>query len=153
MTDDAIVETEIIAAAPSHVIVGPTGIFDGVLAFWGLARVEGRVRGEVAAEGTLEVGPDAVVRARVEVDTLVVEGLVEGEVVARERVEVRAGGRITASVVTPRLVLDEGGNLEGQLVMTRAAAGGAPSDASQGGDPVRSPEAPPEEASVSGSRA
>ena len=55
--------------------------------------------------------------ARIEVDVLVVEGLVEGEVLARERVEVRATGRISAAVRTPRLVLDEGGRIEGRIEM------------------------------------
>jgi cytoskeletal protein CcmA (bactofilin family) len=100
------------------VVVGPDARFEGLLAFWGRARVEGVLRGRVAADGVLEVGPTANVAAQIEVDVLVVEGLVEGEVTARTRVEVRDGGRITAAVRTPRLVLDEGGSLEGQLVMT-----------------------------------
>jgi cytoskeletal protein CcmA (bactofilin family) len=45
-------------------------------------------------------------------------------------VEVRAGGRITASVATPRLVLAEGGSLEGRLVMTAASAGTTTIDSS-----------------------
>jgi cytoskeletal protein CcmA (bactofilin family) len=97
--------------------IGPGASFDGVLTFWGLARVEGSLRGQVVADGTLEIGPEADVHARIEVDVLVVEGLVEGEVVARERVEVRASGRITAAVRTPRLVLDEGGRIEGRIEM------------------------------------
>ena len=97
--------------------IGPGASFDGVLTFWGLARVEGSLRGEVVAEGTLVVGPEANVRARIEVDVLVVEGLVEGEVLARQRVEVRATGRIIAALRTPRLVLDEGGRIEGRIEM------------------------------------
>jgi len=97
--------------------IGSGASFDGILSFWGLARVEGRLRGEVVADGTLEVGPEADVHARIEVDVLVVEGLVEGEVVARERVEVLATGRIKAAVRTPRLVLAEGGRIEGRLEM------------------------------------
>lgn len=104
------------------VVVGADTRFEGLLSFWGRARVEGTVRGEVVADGLLEVGPTAVVSAQVEVDVLVVEGLVEGEVTVRERLEVRAGGRITASVRTPRLVLEEGGSLEGRLVMTKPGA-------------------------------
>ena len=104
------------AAAPACA-VGAGASFDGVLTFWGLARVEGKLRGQVVADGTLEVGPEADVHANIEVDVLVVEGLVEGEVVARERVEVRSTGRITAAVRTPRLVLEEGGSIEGRIEM------------------------------------
>jgi cytoskeletal protein CcmA (bactofilin family) len=106
------------------VVVGPDARFEGLLAFWGRARVEGRLLGHVAANGVLEVGPSARVSARIEVDVLVVEGLVDGSVSARTRVEVRAGGRITAEVRTPRLVLAEGGGLEGRLVMTGRATNG-----------------------------
>jgi cytoskeletal protein CcmA (bactofilin family) len=97
--------------------IGRGASFDGVLTFWGFARVEGSLRGQVVADGRLEIGPDADVHARIEVDVLVVEGLVEGEVLARQRVEVRATGRITAALRTPRLVLDEGGQIEGRIEM------------------------------------
>jgi len=127
---DAIVEA---SANPddSAVVVGAGSRFQGLLAFWGLARIEGGLDGEVAADGTLEVGPDAAVRARIEVDALVVEGLVEGEVIARERVEIRAGGRVTAAIRTPRLQLADGGSLEGRVTMTgmRGGAAGAGSKA------------------------
>ena len=104
------------AVAPACA-VGAGASFDGVLTFWGLARVEGRLRGQVVADGTLEVGPEADVHATIEVDVLIVEGLVEGEVMARERVEVRSTGRITAAVRTARLVLEEGGSIEGRIEM------------------------------------
>ena len=107
--------------------IGPGAAFDGLLTFWGLARIEGKLRGEVVADGTLEIGPDGDVHARVEVDVLVVEGLVEGEVVARERIEVRATGRVTAAVRTRKLVLAEGGRLEGRLEMDRSQPAAAPS--------------------------
>ena len=122
---EAIPETPEIPAAACAVGAGTS--FDGILTFWGLARVEGMLRGEVVADGTLEVGPEADVHAKVEVDVLVVEGLVAGEVLARERVEVRATGRITAAVRTPSLVLEEGGSLEGRIGMTRKKAPAASS--------------------------
>jgi cytoskeletal protein CcmA (bactofilin family) len=104
------------------VVIGAGARFEGLLSFWGHARIDGALRGEIAADGILEIGPDARIAAQIEVDVLVVEGLVEGEVAARERVEIRAGGRITAAVRTPRLVLAEGGSLEGRLAMTAGAA-------------------------------
>ena len=108
------------------VVVGNGARFEGLLSFWGKARIEGSVRGVVHADGVLEVGPDATLAARIEVDVLVVEGLVEGDVVARERVEIRDGGRVTAEVATPRLVLCEGGILDGRLTMTARAAAADP---------------------------
>lgn len=106
----------------SIVVIGAGARFEGTLSFWGRARVEGAMRGEVVADGALEIGPDAHVTARIHVDVLVVEGVVDGDVTARERVEVRSGGRIAAAVRTPRLVLAEGGSLDGRLTMSGNAA-------------------------------
>lgn len=117
--------TETVSSPPCA--IGAGAAFDGLLTFWGFARVEGKLRGEVVADGTLEVGPEGDVHARVEVDVLIVEGLVEGEVFARERVEVRATGRVTAAVRTPRLILAEGGNIEGRVEMGAAKASPATS--------------------------
>lgn len=108
--------------AAAVVAIGPGARFEGLLSFWGTARVEGVLRGTVTARGTLEVGPDARVRARIEVDVLVVEGLVEGEIVARERVEVVDGACVRAAIRTPRLVVAEGALFEGRLEMVGAPA-------------------------------
>lgn len=106
--------------------VGAGAHFEGLLSFWGAARVEGALAGEVASRGTLEVGPAASVTGRVEVDVLVVEGAVAGEVFARERVEVLPGAHVTATIRTPRLAVAEGAHFEGRLDMVKAPAAGAP---------------------------
>jgi cytoskeletal protein CcmA (bactofilin family) len=95
--------------------IGPGAAFDGILSFWGLARVEGKLRGEVVADGTLEVGPEADVHARIEVDVLSSRSR-RRRGLARER-WMGATGRITAGVRTPRLALAEGGRIEGRLEM------------------------------------
>lgn len=99
--------------------VGAGARFQGLLSFWGAARVEGTMEGEVASRGTLEVGPAATVTGRVEVDVLVVEGTVAGEVYARERVEVLPGASVTATIRTPRLAVAEGAHFEGRLDMVK----------------------------------
>lgn len=105
--------------------VGAGARFEGLLSFWGAARVEGTLEGEVASRGTLEVGPAASVTGRVEVDVLVVEGAVAGEVFARERVEVLPGAHVTATIRTPRLAVAEGAHFEGRLDMVKAPGAGA----------------------------
>ena len=101
--------------------VGAGACFEGLLSFWGAARVDGALHGEVAAQGRLEIGPEACVTARIQVDVLVVDGQIDGEIVARQRVEVRRGARVSASVRTPRLAIAEGAVFEGSLAMGEAA--------------------------------
>lgn len=119
-------ETEAVLAAPPE---GPicalaSGTrFDGLLSFWGDARVDGSLRGEIAARGSLDVGPDARIQGRVEVDTLIVAGRIDGQIFARVRVEVLRGAHVSASIRTPRLAVDEGAYFEGQLDMVRPDSG------------------------------
>lgn len=105
--------------------IGPGARFDGLLSFWGTARIEGSLAGEVASRGTLEIGPAATVVGRVEVDVLIVEGAVEGEVFAHQRVEVLPGAQVTATIRTPRLAVAEGARFEGKLDMVRGAPASA----------------------------
>jgi cytoskeletal protein CcmA (bactofilin family) len=105
--------------------IGAGARFEGLLSFWGSARIEGVLEGEIASRGTLEVGPAARVVGRVEVDVLIVEGVVEGEIFARERVEVLPGAQVTATIRTPRLAVAEGAHFEGRLDMLHAAGAGS----------------------------
>lgn len=121
----ASLEAEALATGETPVCaIGAGARFEGLLSFWGAARVEGALAGEVASRGLLEVGPAASVVGRVEVDVLVVEGTVEGQVFAHERVEVLPGARVSATIRTPRLAVAEGAQFEGKLEMVRGAQGG-----------------------------
>jgi cytoskeletal protein CcmA (bactofilin family) len=100
------------AEAPVAVPAG--GTYRGLLCFHGAARVDGDFEGVVIAGGTLWVGETAVVRARIEVDELIVAGLLDGEVRARSRIELLATGRVRGALCTPRLALADGCILQGR---------------------------------------
>jgi cytoskeletal protein CcmA (bactofilin family) len=100
------------AQAPS--VVAPDAVFEGVLSFRGTVRIEGRLKGDVLASGTLLIEPGAVVQGRIEVDELVVAGTLEGEATARHRVELQSSARVAASLWTPRLSLADGCVLDGR---------------------------------------
>ena len=96
--------------------------FEGLLSFEGMARIEGDLFGEVAGEGTLEVGPHAYVEADVHVDTLSVEGALSGRIRARRQINVRAGARIAASIETARLAVASGAHVDGPVAMPPGGA-------------------------------
>lgn len=114
---------------PTTTILGVGSHFDGLLTFRGSARVDGVLTGTIQATGRLEIGPEAHVRAQIEVDELIVEGLIEGDVRVRERAELRATGKVVGSLSVPRVQIAEGGILQGQCRMPgadRAESAAAP---------------------------
>jgi cytoskeletal protein CcmA (bactofilin family) len=95
-------------------VLAPGTEFEGLLSFRGTARVDGKLSGDVVAEGCLVIGEGARVRARIEVDELIIAGELEGEIHARQRVELRETARVVGSLRSPRLTVAEGGILEGR---------------------------------------
>jgi len=96
--------------------VVPAGAaFEGTLAYRGAVRIDGRLHGEVIATGALEIGEHGEVRARVEVDELVVAGHLQGDAVAKRRIELRASARVEGNLRAPIVILADGCRLQGRL--------------------------------------
>ena len=100
--------------------LGKETVFEGKMTFEGVFRLEGRFEGEIFKSGTLIVGETAVIRGKVEVNTIIINGLVEGEIYVKDRVEIHSTGRVFGSIFTPILIVNEGGILEGQCKMEGA---------------------------------
>jgi len=64
---------------------------------------------------TLTVGPQAEVKADISAKTVVVMGSISGTVSAGDRVEIRATGSVTGDVTSPKLVIVDGGSLQGRV--------------------------------------
>jgi cytoskeletal protein CcmA (bactofilin family) len=82
------------------------------------------------------------VDADVECSVVSIRGTVTGRVQARDRIELLAGSRVQATLVSPRLVIEEGAFFQGECDMSptgsrdevkRAAALHAPQNANGGG--------------------
>lgn len=103
--------------------------FEGKLTFDGTVQINGDFKGEVLSDGTLVIGAEAEVSARIQVAVLVVDGSVQGIVEAKQKVELRRGGRLVANIVTPAIVIEEGAIFHGQCQMieeTRQTEGVGP---------------------------
>jgi cytoskeletal protein CcmA (bactofilin family) len=94
--------------------------FEGLLAFRGAARIDGKLTGQVVASGLLEIGAGAEVKARIEVDELVVAGRLEGSATATRRLELRPGAQVIGDLRSPSLSLADGCQVEGKVEMASA---------------------------------
>jgi len=109
--------------------LGKKTVFEGKMTFQGVFRLDGQFEGEIFDSGTLVIGESALVKGKVDVQTLVIHGAVEGEVQAKGRVEINATGKFNGHLTTPIFVIHEGGIFEGTCKMERSGIKQAESQA------------------------
>ncbi len=106
--------------------------FEGKVVFRDRLRVDGRVRGEIESEGTLMIGEQGDVEAGILGTTVVICGRVMGDITASRQVVIHKTGAVVGDLVTPSLVMEEGGFHNGQVTM-KSPAPPAKGDGKQGG--------------------
>lgn len=81
--------------------------------------IEGEVQGKVRlSSGRVTVGSSGRVQAEIEAREIVVEGTVQGNLKAADSVRLGPAGRVTGSVLTPRIAIDDGARLRGKVETT-----------------------------------
>ena len=99
--------------------VGSGADLAGETNFKGMLRVDGHLGGRISSPGgTLIVSDGGHVDADVQVAVVQIYGTVNGDVVATERIEVRRTARVTGSLRTPSLTLEDGARFDGACRMT-----------------------------------
>ena len=100
--------------------------FEGELRFKDTFRIDGSLKGRILSDNTLIVGESGRVDADIECAVVSIRGTVSGRVHGRERIELLAGSRVQATLVSPKLVIEEGAFFQGQCDMGGDKATSAP---------------------------
>lgn len=85
---------------------------EGNLSFKGSFRIDGHFKGKIDSESILIVGESGKVEADIKIGYVIINGEIKGNIQAREKVEINASGRVIGSIITPKLVVEEGAYLE-----------------------------------------
>jgi cytoskeletal protein CcmA (bactofilin family) len=99
-------------------LVGRGDRLEGTLKVSNTLRIQGTVEGSVEAT-TVHIDEGAKVRADITADEVVIGGDYSGKLVCRQRLEIRATGQVVGQVETFRLMLHEGGSIDGELKMLK----------------------------------
>ena len=91
--------------------------FEGKLSFKNTVRIDGSFKGEISSENTLIVGEPGVVEATIHSRHVIISGEVSGDIVASERLVLHKTAHVTGDVKTPKLVVEDGAELEGSIRM------------------------------------
>jgi cytoskeletal protein CcmA (bactofilin family) len=83
--------------------------------------IDGDVQGKVRiGAGRLTIGANGRVQADLEAREIVVNGTVLGNLTATDRVQLGSSGTVQGGVVTPRIGIDDGARLRGNVETARA---------------------------------
>ncbi len=116
-------------------VVGRDDALDGAIRVRQALRIFGRVTGSVESESSITIEEGAVVEADITATEVTIAGSYSGKLVCRERLEIRPSGYAKGEIETVRLMLHEGGFIDGALKMKRPERPVAP--------PRPAPDAPP----------
>ena len=97
--------------------LGPTISLVGKLRCSESLRIDGRVEGEIHCDHLVAVGETGRVRANIEGDIVVIGGEVEGDITARRKITLEKTARVTGDLCTPGIVIQEGAQLEGRIMI------------------------------------
>lgn len=91
--------------------------YQGQLTFKGTVRIDCKFTGDITSDGKLVLGKEALFEGTVTVKELVVHGTLNGQALVTNRTILHQNAKVTGSLTTPALVMEEGALLQGELVM------------------------------------
>ncbi len=97
--------------------VGVSVHINGKIQLNGLARIDGKMEGEILSTETVIVGESGELKGQIKVNNLIIKGRVEGEIYSSGKVEIRSKGQVFGSIVAPTLIMEEGAFFEGNCSM------------------------------------
>lgn len=109
----------------SVVMLGPRDRLIGELYIEGNLRVSGTLEGQIEATGDVDVTEAATVKASVAGREVNVSGQVNGAVTASKKLVIGRSGSIVGDVRVPRLIMQDGASLSGNVSMGPQVAAAA----------------------------
>ncbi|HWP36531.1 MAG TPA: polymer-forming cytoskeletal protein [Gemmatimonadales bacterium] len=101
-------------------IIAPGMRIEGQVSSNGVVKVEGTVVGAVQADQQVLVASGGTVEGDVRTREAIVGGTVHGSIFADERVEIQPGAVVRGDITTFRILVSEGGEVNGLLRMSQA---------------------------------
>jgi cytoskeletal protein CcmA (bactofilin family) len=99
---------------PEMTIVGRGAQVEGTLVSTESIRIDGQVKGKIAARCDVILSSHSDVEADIRAQNVVSGGTLKGTITARTRTEVAQGGRVEGKIRSRELVVSEGGLFSGQ---------------------------------------
>jgi len=109
---------------PEMTVVGRGAQLEGTLVSVESIRIDGQVKGRIAARGDVILSSDSHVEADIQAQNVVSGGTLKGSITARTRTELAQGGRVEGTIRSKVLVMREGTLFSGQASIDLEDASG-----------------------------
>jgi len=86
----------------------------GTLAFDGSLEFNGIFEGEIISQGSLTIGPEAVIKAEIHAAKVVIKGKVQGNITATESIEICDQAELFGDVRTAKFIVAEAATFRGR---------------------------------------
>src|SRR5438105_1522630 len=80
----------------------------GTLKFSGELTFDGKLDGDIASEGTLQLGDNAVIKGNINATSVILRGKINGNVIAKEKIDIKTKAELFGDIKSPKLVIEEG---------------------------------------------
>jgi cytoskeletal protein CcmA (bactofilin family) len=90
----------------------------GELRFTNLLRLDGSFEGTIESGKKIIVGPKGQLKANIKLDEAFIAGKIEGDICVQERLILRGRAEVYGNITAPRLSVDEGVTIVGQLLVS-----------------------------------
>ncbi|MCK4856519.1 MAG: polymer-forming cytoskeletal protein [candidate division Zixibacteria bacterium] len=100
-----------------NTIIGKDSVFTGTIEVKGALRIDGKLKGKIISDETVQIGATGVVEADVVAKTVTVAGSVTGNIETSEMMELKDKGKIIGDVKTKSVVIEQGAVFHGSCSM------------------------------------
>ncbi|GJL51470.1 MAG: hypothetical protein NPIRA01_26970 [Nitrospirales bacterium] len=102
--------------------IGPGVEFKGEIFYEGSVQIDGSMDGQIHTNGTLLIGEQAVISAKVNAGSVISKGKVNGDIVANKQVQLLSTAIMDGSLKTPELSMEIGVVFNGDISMNSNSA-------------------------------
>ena len=112
-----------IETAPQEpeLIIGKEVSIIGKISFQREIHINGLFEGELEGNGKVVIGPEGFVKADLNIQEAEIAGKVEGNVTVKDRLVLHGTAEVRGNITAPRLSVDEGVSIIGQVHVTSVA--------------------------------
>lgn len=87
---------------------------------------DGKVEGDLATDGVLDLGENTVIKGNISAATAIVRGRIHGNVATREKLDIKSRSEVVGDIKAAKLVIEEGVAFTGRAEINPGKPAAAP---------------------------